>query len=626
MVHDVPRSDGAAVSGDPRLIGLLRDAIEEVDAVSFDVLDTLYYRLASRPEDVFDVVGARNHIWGFRAHREQAQARAFQAMAQAGRSEIELDGIYACLPRLGSPAATLQADEEAVELAVLRLNSEVAALFAHARDRGKRVVLMSDMYLPQTFFQQLCVRDGLAPDHIFVSSACQATKRDHGALFDHVADALGLPPGRILHIGDNPLGDVARAAERGFRTFHYAPQQELPFQTGPTLDARLVQGVALAQAYSPRSQWRRLGFGYGGPAALAFLRFVEQRAREDDVDLVLNVARDGYTLHSMWSGAAAAPSVYFRTSRTALALAAIYDDTFDENLPFLLSGGDDLTLADVFARIGVERPAEEVLSDIGLSGGAVLSPATRDQFETVLRLWRFRILRVCNETRRGLHAYLHACGIKDGARVGFVDVGWSGTTQEAFARAIAPFMDLDVRGYYLCLRDDAATQLKRERLSMQAMVSTDTHPPERVQAIYANRVVFELFFSAPHASTLGYRLQPDGRVAFVEDPGRGADPRLPSIAAEIDGGARECAALLRQLEADLRVPIGQDALLAPLEQLALAPSPAQAAQLGGLYNFDAWGSSAGFQSFMARPLDPARLARGDAWPAGQAALGVLGGA
>ena len=51
--------------------------------VSFDVFDTLFYRLAPEPETVFDLVGERFGIFGFRDVRMKAQVAAFAAMAVA---------------------------------------------------------------------------------------------------------------------------------------------------------------------------------------------------------------------------------------------------------------------------------------------------------------------------------------------------------------------------------------------------------------------------------------------------------------------------------------------------------------------------------------------------------------
>ncbi|MGQ3107491.1 MAG: HAD hydrolase-like protein, partial [Niveispirillum sp.] len=45
-----------------------------------------------------------------------------------------------------------------------------------------------------------------------------------GGLFARLlADHPDIPPARILHLGDDPLGDVAMARAAGLRAFHYVP-------------------------------------------------------------------------------------------------------------------------------------------------------------------------------------------------------------------------------------------------------------------------------------------------------------------------------------------------------------------------------------------------------------------
>ncbi|HEV7438507.1 MAG TPA: hypothetical protein VGN94_02615, partial [Methylobacterium sp.] len=109
----------------PSLLARLRESLEAAEAISFDVFDTLFVRLIAAPEDVFDLVGAQFGLKHFRRHRIAAQAQAFRVMRAQGRREIDLDGIYACLPDLGVPAEALKRAEWAAELAVLRLNPEV---------------------------------------------------------------------------------------------------------------------------------------------------------------------------------------------------------------------------------------------------------------------------------------------------------------------------------------------------------------------------------------------------------------------------------------------------------------------------------------------------------------------
>ncbi|WP_336489337.1 HAD family hydrolase [Methylobacterium nigriterrae] len=595
----------------PSLLDRLRGPIAAAEIVSFDVFDTLFVRLVAAPEDVFDLVGARFGLPDFRRRRIAAQARAFRVMREAGRREIDLDGIYACLPDLGVPAEVLKRAEWEFELAVLRPNPEMHEVLRLAQAQGKPCILTSDMYLPGAFFEALCARAGIRVDRLFISCEAQATKRDDAALFRLAARDLGVLPTKILHIGDNPASDIGRGSEAGLATFRYAPDLGPRLPT-PDIAHAVVAGVARFQAYQPgRSPWWRYGFGCGAPATYALIEWLRERTREDRIDLLLFLSRDGFTAHRLWPGDGA-PSLYFRCSRVLLVLASITDRNFEAHIPFLLSGA--ASVADIFERIGVALPDEGVLRDLGFTADTLYRRKRHAAFATLMRAMRWRILQVCRECRRALHAYCLEAGLRDGLRVGLVDVGWKGSTQAAFEAFAHAFFDVRVTGYYLCLHADA-----RPGLDMAALISGRTHRGAVRRDLYANRVVAELLFSAPHASITGARLDPDGRVAFTEDPGRGADPRLPEIAAEIDAGIREGVATLRGLVAALPVALPVPALVAPMLRLAREPTAEEAGTIGAIHNFDSWGSSRLFRSYAAA-RDPAGAARGDSWPAGMRAL------
>lgn len=588
--------------------------------VSFDVFDTLFYRLAPEPETVFDLVGERFGIFGFRDVRMKAQVAAFAAMHARHEREVTLDGIYACLPDLGTPAETLKRAEWEYELLVLCPNPEVTAAVALCRARGQVCVATSDMYLPRAFFDELFARHGIVLDGVFVSAEAQMTKRDDGALFRHVCAVTGAAPGEVCHVGDNAFSDVQRGGEQGLRTYLYRPAIPVPAAFDPggigrNAQAAAVAGVARAQVFEPgRSTWWRYGYSFGGPAMLAFLSWLRARAERDRIDRLLFLSRDGFTLQALWQPDSV-PASYFRCSRVALTLASIDETNFDDHLPFLISGSDGLTVRDIFERIDVPPPGLDLLGSFGLTPDTLCGPHTKADFLQAISAWRWQILKVCRECRRGLHALCHEAGLRNGERVGIVDVGWGGSTQDCFAASVGALFDIDLRGYYLCLRPDAHTL--RPHLVMNAFVS-ERFDDAVSGRIFDQRVAVELFFSAPHDSVIGYRLRPDGTIAFVEDPGRGADPRAKEIAAEIDRGARAFVARAEPFFRTLPVEPGEAALLEPLIRLATDPEPEDAEALGGIRNFDAWGSSVGLLSYMAVISDEAM--RGDSWPAGVAAL------
>jgi predicted HAD superfamily hydrolase len=124
----------------------LQPLLENASAISFDFFDTLFVRPLANPEDAFDILAQRLAIPDFRERRRAAQAEAFRRMHLAGRKEIRLEDIYACLTETGLSSEELIRAEYAVELDLIAPNPEMIALFRLLLNSGKPVVITSDMY------------------------------------------------------------------------------------------------------------------------------------------------------------------------------------------------------------------------------------------------------------------------------------------------------------------------------------------------------------------------------------------------------------------------------------------------------------------------------------------------
>jgi len=585
-----------AAPGNPEFdAGELRQKIAAAAAVSFDFFDTLFVRPLLDPEDLFDLIGRRYGIDNFRRLRQSAQAEAFRRMRQAKKREITLEGIYACLAPLAVPAAEIMRAEYAMELSLAQPNLELVALFSETAASGKPVVVTSDMYLPARFFREALQRHGLAETPLYISCERNATKRDAGELFALVVADLGVAPDRLLHIGDNARSDVAQAEARGVAAYHYRENRRLP----PPL-RQYVPEAALAGGLLRRHRgqiqpdsFQEMGFLYGGPAAVGFLDWIAERARRDEIDHLLFLARDGYVLDGI---ARSRPDqclpkfTYFRGSRTAFTLAAITEKNFADALPFLLSGAEGLSAHELLERINVPAPADRVLEDIGLGAGVVATQARMQQMADFLHAWRWEILKVCRRNRRALLAYLRELGIQPGSRIALVDIGWNGTTQNAFENAIENFFDLQVFGYYFCLANTPERLQRQQTRRMAALVSSPSTAPEVVAKIFANRVAVELLFSAPHASISGYALSADGGVVAVEDPGRGDNGHLAQVNAEILHGSLLFARDYHRLRRELQVPTSPLAVAEPLIQFVTQPKIGHPL-FPSVRNFDGWSST-----------------------------------
>lgn len=572
----------------------LNRLIDSAAAVSFDFFDTLFVRPLANPEDAFDILGRQFAIPDFRERRRAAQVEAFRRMQTAGRKEITLGDIYACFSETGVSSDELMRAEYALELALVEPNPEMFELFRALLDTGKPVVITSDMYLSADFFIEALQPHGLAHLPLFISADCNATKRDAGELFDIVAAKLGLPTDEILHVGDNQLADVERPREKGLMAFHYRASREQVVKKSASLSTSIGHGLLHARARDIQlGSYAELGFIYGGAATLGFLHWVRERARVDGVDHVLFLSRDGYALERIARAQAESglpDFCYFLGSRTAYTLAAIKEENFSQFLPFLLSGADGLAPCELLERIGVQPPSPQIMADLGLGAEVRVSPTLHEKLASFLYAYRWEILKVCQRNRRALYTYLKQVGLNAGSKVALVDVGWNGTTQEAFELAVRPLMDLEVFGYYFCLANTPERFQREQTQRMSAMVNTGTTSAATVASIYANRVAVELFFSAPHHSVIGLQVGTKG-VEPVLDAGRGNTDSLLRIAEEVSQGIETFAEHYGALQQRLNVPASPLQIAWPLIELFTEEQGNAHQLLGQVKNFDAWGSS-----------------------------------
>ncbi|WP_250509426.1 HAD-IA family hydrolase [Caballeronia sp. GACF4] len=572
----------------------IRKATAAAEVISFDIFDTLFVRPLCDPEDLFDIVGDRIGMRDFRERRRAAQSKAFQVMHANGLKEITLDGIYAVFDGLPVARDEVRKIELDLELELTRPNPELIDLFLELAN-ARRVVITSDMYLQLDFFEALFHKYGLPRVPLFISSHRNATKRDFGELFDIVAAECGVAPERVLHIGDNELSDVRRAREKRLAAFHYVDARRSSLPAVSTPAASLAAGMfrAYPGKLNPDS-FGALGFAVGGPAALAFLHWINRKAVQDDIELILFTARDGYVLDRMEKrghGGQFGRCEYFKSSRTALTLAAIDETNFEQHIPLLLSGAEELSPFELLERIGVVAPADNVMRDLGLGPEILLDPTTIELFKSFLWAIRWEILKTCRETRAALFNYLIELGVKPGMRIAMVDVGWNGTTQEAFHCALQGMFDIELYGYYLCLTEHPECVRRRKKLRMDALLTARSIGHRLLERVYANRVAVELFFSAPHHAVIGYKFDAEGRVLAVEDQGRGATHELSDISDAISRGVEEYGAYASELFRRVRVDPAPEEVVKPL--LAFVENmPAQAMRLlQSVSNFDAWASS-----------------------------------
>ncbi|MFN3261381.1 MAG: HAD-IA family hydrolase [Pikeienuella sp.] len=188
------------------------------------------------------------------ARHDFARAAKARMLAEGRGDEPALGALFeaaleaAGVAEAGALAARLVAFEASVEAESMEVDGEAAETLAALAAAGKRLVAVSDMYLPEAALSALLERAGLLGrfERVFVSSEAGWTKKG-GRLFPLVAASLGLPPERILHVGDRMEADVAPAEAAGMRAAHLLDR--------PRLAAR--EAARLAESWVPAPETRR---------------------------------------------------------------------------------------------------------------------------------------------------------------------------------------------------------------------------------------------------------------------------------------------------------------------------------------------------------------------------------
>ena len=195
----------------PSLTRLVRDS----QVISFDVFDTLIIRTVPLPT-LFDKLSTTP---GFKSARIEAERIA---RTQSTKEDITLEEIYKVLMPTASDEELRVAIEREInaELKACKANKPALDFFNACKDSGKRIIIISDMYLDCSTISTLLQNCGYNLDgvNVYVSSEYALTKRS-GNLFKKVLEDLEfVKADEVLHIGDNLRSDWFRPKLIGMKS------------------------------------------------------------------------------------------------------------------------------------------------------------------------------------------------------------------------------------------------------------------------------------------------------------------------------------------------------------------------------------------------------------------------
>ena len=581
--------------------GRLRKAVSGFPIISCDIFDTAVMRRLARPEDALLATGARALSRGltscrpeaFMEHRLEAERSARQAALAEGHDEVRIADIYARIQACGltHDGEKLAQLEFAVEQSICQPIKSVRQLLTECGS-DQRVIFLSDTMLPGAWLTTLLADCGYGDSCVVFSSADVRKSKHTGRLFDHVVEALGCSPAHIIHVGDNPVTDIARAAEHGLRTLH------LPWRSAPPEEDRVAKAdwpVRLVHSHRRSRAEQTLRdappapvlYRYLSMLLVGFSLFTLAEARRRNIHRIYFLSRDGYLPLAIAKRLIGHTGEnlelnYIYASRQSIVVPAMIDDVpklADDIFHSML--GRPLNTAFEFIGIGAED-ASPLIRDAGLDPGS--SSGGSSGAEAIRKLFlkhRDVIIDGLEKRRATALAYLDQSGfLKPGPRL-IVDVGWRGSTQTALAK-LTGLPPADIAGSYLGLLPQALRPGLEPHTASGYLFSFG-HPRPIMNKVLEGYALFELFLSAPHGSTLHYALK-DGCahpvLATEEEPG--ATKRGEAFAAIEAGCLREFEAMHAILDGSWPDSINPESALFDFEGLLTHPTVQEVAMINAI--------------------------------------------
>ena len=279
----------------------LQQLISQHQIISFDIFDTLLYRPFVKPEDVFVFLEKQENRPGYAQLRIKAE---YEARKKVGFSrEVTLEEIRCELP---ASFFDVFAKELPLEKKLLRPINEGLAAFRYALEIGKKVIIISDMYMPKHFLMECLEKNGITGfANLLVSSELKVRKFD-GKLFEYFLEKEKCQPYNILHIGDNLNSDVVQPSKLGIHTFYFEKKIEALFRTkkflkefyeksNGSLDASIICSLLCFCPLHFEDYWAEFGYKIAGPVYLAFAVWILTSCTEKN-SKILFLMRDGYYL------------------------------------------------------------------------------------------------------------------------------------------------------------------------------------------------------------------------------------------------------------------------------------------------------------------------------------------
>lgn len=491
---------------------------------SFDIFDTCLVRKCGSPDHLFRIWADRalgKVALSYRKELINSRLRAVKAaMKKSGKEDVTLDEIYRHLPLDSFQNLTIP-ELKRLELEVERENlspvRQVLDLIREYRKKSKRILFISDMYLPSDFLKSLLQRFGFweEGDRIYVSGEIGLTKYS-GNLFRYVQKKENIMRCSWVHMGDNLYSDYyvpkfmficSKRICHPYISYENLWRNEARLSNEKFLPSYLA-GLARAYRLSlPHSD--RLNF-FVNVLLVPYFLFVYKvlhDASDMGVDHLFFQARDSFVWYRMALRLQPLfPEMrfhYLYISRKVVFVSCLYDLS-DYEFDLLFPDTVGYTPRQLLSSLTLEE--SEFVHEFDVDElDEPLNSETLTHFYDRIRLSSFAkvLLDKSKEARRLLLSYLRQEGFLNSQNPGMVDIGWRGNMNRVINYILCREENsLSYLSFFLGVRDNRHTISSMGEYEAGYYFEDYIRKPEYTYNLSALLFVLENYFSASDDSTL----------------------------------------------------------------------------------------------------------------------------
>ena len=543
---------------DRKSVSELAAMLDSYEVISFDVFDTLIFRPFSSPEDMFYLVGARLGYFNFKEIRILAEREARKKTAKPN-FEVDIYDIYRELARRTGISLSDAEAEIAFEEELCYANPYMLELFNILISRNKRIVIVSDMYLPSSVIERILYKNGFRGYRGLYVSCEEGCNKSSGRLFKLVKRDFG---DSIIHIGDSVGADIQGAKRAKIASYHDRQCNEIGNEKRPhdliSPFGSMYKGIVNNTLYNglvTMSERESFAFTYAGPIAVGFCEWLNGFCLEHGLEKILFLSRDMSSVHRVYNRHyRVLENKYVITSRFSLQelIAADYpEEYFYHTVRARCDRG--YTVKRTLSEMNVEFLMSR-LQDYGLNERDVVSSDKLPEIKELFIDNKDKIAEHFSDNERAAMQYFKET-VGDARRICIADLGWRGSIIAYLKFLLVDRWKIcdEVRGTLIASTvNDSSVEFISDG-TITPYVYSHIHNRDFLTPFDWNKefiriMTLEAVFTSGESSLLEYRSIKDGGYEFVF----GAENRNAPIINEFSRGIERFADELERVRRKYR--------------------------------------------------------------------------